>query len=72
MENGTLAQWRKKAIPSVAVIEQLVGFCSFLRLWKVMTLCKILEVAHGIAYIHSEGIVHGDLRGVFHQKHNMS
>ena len=29
MENGTLAQWRKSANPSVAEIEQLVGFSSF-------------------------------------------
>ena len=26
---------------------------------------KILEVAQGMEYIHSEAIVHGDLRGVF-------
>ena len=25
---------------------------------------KMLELAHGIEYIHSEGIVHGDIRGV--------
>ena len=24
----------------------------------------MLEVAQGIQYIHSEGVVHGDLRGV--------
>ena len=24
----------------------------------------MLEVANGVRYIHSEGIVHGDLRGV--------
>ena len=29
MENGTMAQWRKNANPSVAEIEQLVGFSSF-------------------------------------------
>ena len=29
MENGTLAQWRKNTNPSVAEIEQLVGFSSF-------------------------------------------
>ncbi|KAF8351953.1 WD40-repeat-containing domain protein [Amanita rubescens] len=46
MKNGTLAQWRKKANPSVVHIEE-----------------RILELAHGIEYIHSEGIVHGDLRG---------
>ena len=32
---------------------------------------KMLEVAKGIEYIHSEGIVHGDLRGVFYLKDNM-
>ena len=26
----------------------------------------MLELAHGIEYIHSEGVVHGDLRGVFY------
>ncbi|KAF8339435.1 kinase-like domain-containing protein [Amanita rubescens] len=46
MKNGTLAQWRKNAKPSVAEI------------WE-----RILEVAQGMEYIHSEGIVHGDLRG---------
>ncbi len=28
----------------------------------------MLEVAEGIEYIHSEGVVHGDLRGVFYLK----
>ncbi|KAF8339436.1 kinase-like domain-containing protein [Amanita rubescens] len=46
MKNGTLAQWRKNAKPSVTEI------------WE-----RILEVAQGMEYIHSEGIVHGDLRG---------
>jgi serine/threonine protein kinase len=32
---------------------------------------KILEVAKGIEYIHSEGVVHGDLRGVFYSKLNI-
>ncbi|KAF8324806.1 kinase-like domain-containing protein [Amanita rubescens] len=45
-ENGTLAQWRKNAKPSVN------------ETWD-----RILEVAQGMEYIHSEGIVHGDLRG---------
>ncbi|KAF8328460.1 kinase-like domain-containing protein, partial [Amanita rubescens] len=47
MMNGNLAQWRKKANPSVAEVEE-----------------RILEVARGVEYIHSEGTVHGDLRGV--------
>ena len=63
IENGTLAQWRKKENPPIAEIEQHVRFFLFRALWK-LTLCKILEVAQGVAYIHSEGVVHGDIRGV--------
>jgi hypothetical protein len=67
MTNGTLAQWRKKTNPSVAQVEQHVRFfnpsaaCGYL---PRMAALKILEVAKGIEYIHSEGVVHGDLRGV--------
>ena len=32
---------------------------------------KMLEVAQGMEYIHSEGIVHGDLRGVFQPNHDI-
>ena len=32
---------------------------------------KMLEVGKGIEYIHSEGVVHGDLRGVLDLKHRM-
>ena len=32
---------------------------------------KILEVAEGLEYIHSEGIVHGGLHGVYYPKHDM-
>jgi hypothetical protein len=27
---------------------------------------KMLKVAQGLEHIHSEGVVHGDIRGVFH------
>ena len=37
--------------------------------WK-LTLFKMLEVAQGVAYIHSEGVVHGDIRGVFYCGHD--
>ena len=43
----------------------------FFLCWQTLTFCKILEVAQGIAYIHSEGVVHGDIRGVFYLKHSM-
>ena len=32
---------------------------------------KMMEVAQGIEYIHSEGVIHGDLRGVFSLKYVM-
>ena len=67
MENGTLVQWRKKANQPKGKIEQLVNFF-FFGCWWELTLCKIFEVAQGIAYIHSEGVVHGDIRGVFYLK----
>jgi serine/threonine protein kinase len=68
MKNGTLAQWRKKANPSIAEIEDRV-WLFFLLLVAMLTLRKMLEVARGMEYIHWEGVVHGDLRGVFFLKH---
>ena len=32
---------------------------------------KMLEVAKGMEYIHSEGVVHGDIRGVFYLKYHI-
>ena len=32
---------------------------------------KISEVAQGLEYIHSEGIVHGDICGVFYLKNGI-
>ena len=71
MKNGTLAQWRKNTNPSVTEVEKRVRFFSICRSWVLIHRRKILEVAKGIKYIHSEGVVHGDLRGVFYSKHNM-
>ena len=31
----------------------------------------MLEVAQGLEYVHSEGVVHGDLRGVFYLNHDI-
>ncbi len=68
MRNGNLAQWRKKANPSVAEIEERVSFLPyalFVDTHDAHLPWKILEVAQGVEYIHSEGAVHGDLRGVY-------
>ncbi|KAF8328318.1 kinase-like domain-containing protein [Amanita rubescens] len=48
MPNGTLMEWRRNIKP--------------LSLAEIHRL--ILEVAEGVQYLHSEGIVHGDIRGV--------
>ena len=63
MTNGTLAQWRKKANPPILEVQKRV--CLFL-LCLLMTHYpwKLFEVAQGIHYIHSEGMVHRSLHGV--------
>ncbi|KAF8332137.1 kinase-like domain-containing protein [Amanita rubescens] len=48
MTNGTISDWRKKQEPPVLESE----------IHRLM-----LEVAEGLQYIHSEGIIHGDLHG---------
>ncbi|KAF8716612.1 hypothetical protein AX14_012280 [Amanita brunnescens Koide BX004] len=47
MTNGVLRDWRKDHVP--------------VRIDEVRRL--LLEVAEGVQYIHSEGIIHGDLHG---------
>ena len=69
MKNGTLVQWRKKANPSIAEIQERVWLLLLPRVANVDSLWKILEVAQGVEYIHSEGVVHGDLRGVLFLKY---
>ncbi|KAF8720159.1 hypothetical protein AX14_011259 [Amanita brunnescens Koide BX004] len=48
MKDGTLSHWRKRYAQAVQVNE----------IQRLM-----LEVADGVQYIHSEGMVHGDLHG---------
>ncbi|KAF8335283.1 kinase-like domain-containing protein [Amanita rubescens] len=47
MPNGTLAEWRRTVKP-----------LSLARIHRL-----ILEVAEGVQYLHSEGVVHGDING---------
>ena len=70
MTNGDLAQWRKKTNPAVADVEERVSFLPS-ALYQPSPSSKIREVAKGMEYIHSEGAVHGDLRGVFYLKCSM-
>jgi serine/threonine protein kinase len=71
MKNGTLAQWRKEVNPSVAEVEERVWTSVLLLFVDSHPVRKVLEVAKGIKYIHSEGVVHGDLRGVLNIKRNI-
>ena len=64
MKNGTLVQWRKNANPSIAEIQKRVWPFLLPLVADIDSPGKILEVAEGMEYIHSEGVVHGDLRGV--------
>ena len=43
----------------------LLSAIALLATYLLCFLRKLLEVALGVHYIHSEGVVHGDLRGVF-------
>lgn len=66
MVNGTLAQWRSKnQIPVIATMHRLVRFWYLFKQLNGFTdISQIREVAEGLCYLHSEGIVHGGLNGV--------
>ena len=69
MMNGTLSEWRKKANRSTSEIEDTVWLLFIQIFVDTHSLWKMLEVAQGMEYIHSEGVIHGDLRGVFNLKY---
>ena len=66
MRNGTLDQWRKQTNPSIADVEKRVWLSSSNCSLMLTMSWKILQVAKGLEYIHSEGIVHGYIHGVSH------
>jgi serine/threonine protein kinase len=68
MKNGTLAQWRRKeSDPSITDIQKRVKHF-FFQPHDIDSSRKMLEVAQGLQYIHSEGVVHGSLCGVLDLK----
>ena len=65
MTNGTLSQWRHKNQPVVADIHRRVRFrCIVVQSGEISDVRQMFEVAQAIEYIHAEGVVHGDLKGV--------
>ena len=71
MMNSALAQWWKKANPSVVDIEERVLVWPFLLRLSVdaHAMWKMLELPHGIEYIHAKDIVHGTFAGYFPWSH---
>ena len=66
MTNGTLTQWRKNQ-PSLVIpdIHRMVRFWRSSEYINVkISITQMLEIAEGVQYIHSEGVVHGNLHGV--------
>ena len=68
MDNGTLAGWRSSLNPSaagsVAEIQSHVRSRCPQANRVLLNMTQILQVAQGLQYIHSQGIVHADIRGV--------
>ena len=74
-EKRTLAQWREgltNPLEMAAEIRQRVNLCFFQPQEDIDPSRKLLHVAEGLRYIHSEGVVHGDLCGVLDPKDNAS
>ena len=63
MTNTTLVQWRKNKMSNPHEIQMRV-MLQFMPQYISLIFVQMLEVANGVRYIHSEGIVHGGLRGV--------
>ena len=66
MPNGNINQFVKEH-PDANRFE-LVSFpsgpCRFLQLLTTVRLPKLKDVAKGLIYMHNQGMIHGDLKGV--------
>ena len=65
--SGTLTQWRKnlQASDSTTEIHKLVRFqCLSEQLSDIDNIRQMRQVAEAIHFIHTQGVVHGDLCGV--------
>jgi len=40
-----------------------------LHLWMITQFLQLVDVTKGLIYIHSQGMIHGDLKGVRFQQH---
>ncbi len=60
----SLTEWRRTHTPTVPEINRLVRLQRLPPESNRSIMDQVQEVAVGVRYIHEEGIVHGDLRGV--------
>jgi len=61
MDNGNIRQY-VLAHPKVNRPSLVSG--SFPHPFRMCSLCQLLDVIHGLMYLHSQNLVHGDLKGV--------
>jgi serine/threonine protein kinase len=62
MDNGTIRELRRaNGAYNIDIARRVSQQISLRRLVKLR---QILEIGDGLAYLHCEGIIHGDLRGV--------
>jgi serine/threonine protein kinase len=64
MKNGTILEFIEEQDDRRANVHQLVRFFLRFRICIFPTTCQLLETAEGMEYLHSQDIVHGDLKGV--------
>lgn len=72
MPNGTVSdcfqELRQQSNSKLALVNICNSWVSIVIIRHIrtgcLTLLQIMHVASGLAYLHEEGVVHGDLRGV--------
>jgi serine/threonine protein kinase len=63
MENGHAREFIEKT-PTTNRITLVRAHCILSGLSRFSLLFKLREIAEGLTYLHGQGIIHGDIRGV--------
>jgi hypothetical protein len=64
MERGTLCQYIESGDYQVDKDRYRLVRCRRLCHWPLLMIIQLLEIAEGLWYLHSEGVVHGDIHWV--------